>query len=193
MVRVTPTLLPISVLIVLLPVAACSRTPEPPPEPQYRLTATVKDIMDSMVDPVADVIWNSVATIITKDGVEERAPRTDEEWAKVRHAAVTIAEATNLLMMPGRQIAKPGEKSENPGIELEPEEIAKLIRQNPRNWATRVASLHASAVETLSAIDKKDVAGLVDSGEKLDQACERCHLDYWYPNDKRPPVPPSVR
>jgi hypothetical protein len=194
MVRVTPTLLPISVLIVLLPVAACSRrTPEPPPDPQYRLTATVKDIMDSMVDPVADVIWNSVATIITKDGVEERAPRTDEEWAKVRHAAVTIAEATNLLMMPGRQIAKPGEKSENPGIELEPDEVAKLIRQNPANWATRVASLHASAVETLSAIDKKDVAGLVDSGEKLDQACERCHLDYWYPNDKRPPAPPSVR
>ena len=32
--------------------------------------------MDSMVDPVADVIWNSVATIITKEGVEERAPRT---------------------------------------------------------------------------------------------------------------------
>jgi hypothetical protein len=180
-------------MVVILPIAACSGTPEPPPEPQYRLTATVKDIMDSMVDPVADVIWNSVATIITKEGVEERAPRTDEEWARVRHAAVTIAEATNLLLMPGREIARPGEKSENPGIELEPEEIAKLIRQNPDNWVRRVAALHASSVETLSAIDKKDVAGLVDAGEKLDQACERCHLDHWYPNDKRPAAPPSVR
>ena len=181
-------------VVVTLTFTACSgRAPDPPPEPQYRLTATVKDIMDSMVDPVADVIWNSVATIITKEGVEERAPRTDEEWAKVRHAAVTIAEATNLLLMPGREIAKPGDKSQNPGIELEPHEIARLIRQNPDNWARRVASLHASAVQTISVIDKKDVAGLVDAGEKLDQVCERCHLDYWYPNDKRPAAPPGVR
>jgi hypothetical protein len=149
--------------------------------------------MESMVDPVADVIWQSVATIVTKDGIEERAPRTDEEWAKVRHAAVTLAEVTNLLMMPGRQVAKPGERSQNPGIELHPEEIAKLIEKNPENWAKRVAALHDSAVETIRAIEKKDVQGLLDAGEKLDQACERCHLDHWYPNDRRPAAPPSVR
>ena len=59
-----------------------------PPQPQYRVTATVKDIMDSMVDPIADVIWNSTATIVTYAGIEERQPRTDEDWAKVRQAAI---------------------------------------------------------------------------------------------------------
>jgi hypothetical protein len=149
--------------------------------------------MVSMVDPVADVIWNSVATIVTREGVEELAPRTDEEWARVRHAAVTLAEVTNLLMIPGRQVAKPGEKSEYPGIELEPEQIAKLIRQNPGNWAKRAAALHASAIGAIRVIDTRDVAGLFDAGEKLEQACEQCHLDYWYPNDKRPAAPPGVR
>jgi hypothetical protein len=163
------------------------------PEPQYKLTGTIKDIMDSMVDPVADVIWNSVATIVTKEGVEERAPRTDEEWARVRRAAVTLAEVTDLLLMPGREVAKPGDKSQNPGIELHPEEIAKLIREKPDNWAKRVAALHDSAVETIKVIDSRDVQGLIDAGEKLDQACERCHLEHWYPNDKRPAAPPSVR
>src|SRR5438445_8444377 len=44
----------------LLVAAACSRSA---PQPEYRTTATVKDIMDSMVDPNADFLWDSVATI----------------------------------------------------------------------------------------------------------------------------------
>jgi len=188
-----PRFLHIFGVLSLLGLTACGSPKEAPQQPQYTLTATVKDIMDSMVDPVADVIWNSVATIVSKEGVEERAPRTDEEWANVRHAAVTLAEATNLLLMPDRQVARPGEKSENPGIELEPEEIAKLIRQHPDRWAKRAAALRESAVQAIKVIDNRDVAGLIDAGEKLDQACEQCHLDHWYPNDKRPAAPPSVR
>src|SRR6476620_6433699 len=70
-------------------------------QPDYRLNATVKDIMQSMVDPSADVVWNSVATIVTQQGTDERRPKTDEEWNTVRHHAMIVAEATNLLTMPG--------------------------------------------------------------------------------------------
>src|SRR5262245_43650331 len=95
-------------------IVACSRAkPEPPP---FRPTATIKDIMDSMVDPSADVLWESVATIVSAAGTEERQPRTDEEWANVHRRAVELVEATNLLLIEGRHVAKPGEKSENPGI-----------------------------------------------------------------------------
>src|SRR5229473_3668246 len=122
-------------VVPLLSATGCkARQSEPAQQPEYRVTATVKDIMDSMVDPIADVIWNSVATIVSYAGVEERQPRTDEDWAKVRHAAITLAEATNLLIMPGRPIARPGEKSENPGVELQPEEIAKVVREHPDVW-----------------------------------------------------------
>ena len=60
----------------LLLAAACQTRQ---PQPEYRTTATIKDIMDSMVDPNADFLWESVATIVTTAGTEERAPRTDEE------------------------------------------------------------------------------------------------------------------
>src|SRR5580765_5795616 len=93
------------------------------PAPDYRLTATIKDIMDSVVDPSSDYLWDSVATIVTKKGTEERRPRTDEDWKQVRRRAIAMIEGTNLLIMDGRLVAKPGEKSENPGIELGPEEI----------------------------------------------------------------------
>jgi hypothetical protein len=93
-------------------------------------TATVQDIMLSMVDPKADAIWNSVATVVTLEGTEEKRPSTEEEWVALRHDAITLVEATNLLLM-SRPVAKPGVKSENPGIELEPEQIQERIAQDP--------------------------------------------------------------
>src|SRR5712671_4812765 len=125
-------------------------------EPDYQPTATVKDIMDSMVDPVADVLWNSVATVISATGTEEKAPHTDEEWAAVRRSAITLMEATNLLRMQGRKVAKHGEKSENPKIELEPEEIQALIDQDRAAWNRLARGLHDAGDEALKAIESKD-------------------------------------
>ena len=71
-----------------------------------------------------------VATIITAAGTEERAPRTEQDWITLRRRTIPLIEATNLLQMPGRRVAKPGEKSENPGIELGPEEIEAVINQD---------------------------------------------------------------
>lgn len=160
-----------------------------PSEPDYEVTATVKDLMDSMVDPIADVLWNAVAVIVTPSGTEERAPKTDEDWAAVRRGAITLVESTNLLRMPGRRIARPGEKSENPKIELEPEEMQALVDKDRQAWNRLAHGLHEAAAEALRAIDAKNVRGLMEAGGKIDQACESCHLKYWYPNQYIPPVP----
>src|SRR5262245_41109493 len=134
-------------LVLLLAAAGAASCGGPREQPSaYRPTATVKDIMLSIVDPQADVIFNSVATIVTVDGTEERQPRTDEEWAAVRRGAISLIEATNLLRVPGRQVARPGEKSENPGIELEPASIQKLIADDQATWMRLVDGLHDAAV-----------------------------------------------
>jgi len=33
-------------------------------------------------------------------------------------------------------------------------------------------------------VKRRDVKELWDAGENLDQACENCHLEYWYPGEK---------
>ena len=170
----------------LLVAAACS-TPAAPPsaktESPFLVTATFKDVMDSMVDPSADYLWESVATIVTKAGTEERRPRTEDDWKKVRRAAVTLIEATNLLIMDGRKVAKPGEKSENPGIELSPEAIRRVMDDDPATLVKLAHALHDAGVEALAAIDAKNADKLSDAGETIDNACENCHLKYWYPPD----------
>ena len=170
----------------LLVAAACS-APAPAPaakkEPPFRKTATIKDIMDSMVDPSADFLWESVATIVTKKGTEERRPRTDDEWKAVRRAAITLMEATNLLIMDGRAVAKPGEKSENPGIELSPEAIRRVMDDDPDTLIKLAGALHDAGMKAMAAIDAKNADALSDAGEVIDNACETCHLKYWYPPD----------
>ena len=163
---------------------ACS-APAPEPDVDFRLTATIKDIMDSVVDPSADEIWGSVAFTVEATGVQDKFPRTDEEWKAVRRSAIRLLEGTNLLLMPGRHVAKPHEKSENPGIELEPEQIETLINNDRQTFQSLAHGLHDSALVALKAIDAKDKDALLDSGDGIDQACENCHLKYWYPNEAK--------
>jgi len=172
--------------VIVLAAACSSPQPAAPPAAQdgrYRITATIKDIMDSMTDPSADYIWESVATIVTKAGTEERRPRTDEDWKKVRQAAMRLIESMNLLVMDGRKVAKPGEKSENPGIELSPEAIERVMAEDRASLITLAHGLHDAVGKALAAIDAKNADALSDAGEIIDQACEKCHLKYWYPPD----------
>jgi hypothetical protein len=167
---------------VLFLASACTRKA---PEPLLQSPATIKDIMDSMVDPSADVIFDSVAQIADEHGIREKAPHTDEEWKEVRRRAVQLLEAPNLLVMPGRKAAMPGDRSQNPKIELQPEEIQKLIDSDHAAFSGRALVLQDAATAALKAIDAKNAKGLFDAAGELDKACENCHLHYWYPNDER--------
>jgi len=176
------------VSVLLLFGSACTAPPPPPPatsHEDYKPTATIKDIMDSMVDPGADAIWESVATTVDAKGIHDKFPQNDEEWKEVRRRAITLMEATNLLMMPGRHVAKPGEKSENPGIELAPEDVEAAINLDRKSFNALAGKLHETALVSLQAIDAKDKEALLDSGNAIDAACENCHLKYWYPNEAK--------
>ena len=174
--------------------ASCqSKQPEPAApaaaQPQYTTTATIKDIMLHIVDPAGDLVWDAVTTVIDKQGLHESAPKTDEEWFKVRSGVITLIEASNLLMVPGRAMAKPGEKSEAPGVELEPAEMEVLVKKDPEGWNSRAKDLHNISLKVLAIVEKKDAQALFDIGEDLDKACENCHRQYWYPNEKIPDFP----
>jgi len=166
--------------------AQCSKTPAAPPASDYELIGTVHDIMEGIVDPSSDVLFDAVATDITAAGVNEKRPQTDEEWAKVESNALMLAEAANLLKMPGRKAASPGDKTKSEGPdapELTPEEIQAKIDGDRAKWVKYATNLQEQARKTLEASRKKDADAVFALGEDIDMACEDCHLEYWYPND----------
>ncbi len=40
-------------------------------------------------------------------------------------------------------------------------------------------------MEALRAIDARKLDGISDAGGTIDAACEGCHLQFWYPNEKK--------
>jgi hypothetical protein len=163
---------------------------------QVQLIGTIKDIMLGIVDPSSDLLWDSVATDITAAGVVDKKPETDEEWAMVESAALQLAEAPNLLKMPGRKVARPGEKTQSEGPdapELTAEQISVKINKDRKLFIKYANGLQNTAKKALAAARNKDVDALFDVGEEIDTACENCHLEYWYPNEKKPAAAPSLR
>jgi hypothetical protein len=152
------------------------------PAGNRQLLSSVKEIMESIIDPSADVLWTAVGTVVDNKGFHDALPKTPEQWRAVRNAAVRIIEGGNLLMMPGRPAAPPGTKSEVPGVELEPAQIATLIGKNRRSFDGFALALQQVAAESLRAADSRNGQMLMDAGGRMEEACEGCHQTFWYPN-----------
>jgi hypothetical protein len=124
----------------------------PPPVP-FTPVADTKLLMRSVVDPNADIVWEAVKIISTRDGDQDIRPRTDEEWIAVRNAAVTVAESGNLLMMVPR--AKDGGE-----------------------WMQRAQEMIKAGEEAMRAADSKNAEKLFTVGGDLYDSCSNCHRKY---------------
>lgn len=146
-------------LLALLAVgcAACSAPQAPAPSqapPPYHTVADVKTLMQTVIDPNADVIWGAVGTVETKAGTVEKFPKTDEEWALVRNAAYTVTEAGNLLML--------GDRPKEPR-----EQWMKLSRE-----------LIEVGQRTVKAAEARDKDAIFSIGGEVYDACSNCHQKY---------------
>ena len=133
-------------------VAACSSSkPAPAPAqtaapPQAALwgdlkpTVSVKELMKYMIDPVADNIFNAVGSTVTKRGVVDVEPKTEEDWDKIRTGAVSLAEGADLLRI-RRPFTPPGDENNSTGpdaVELSPAQITAKVERDPVEWNARI-------------------------------------------------------
>ncbi len=147
---------------------------------------SVKELMRDMLDPASDFIFDSVSTVTSKKGVVETFPRNDKDWEKVRFGAVTLAEGVYLLKIP-RPFAPPGDNNNSDGpepLEASPAEIQAKLERDPVLWNAKIEALRNVGLEVLEIVKKKDVDALWGAADDLDEACETCHLEYWYPGQK---------
>ena len=145
--------------------------------------ATIRDLMHSVVDPNATVLFDSVQTVVDRRGTTEIAPRTDEEWRQVRARAEVLLAIPDQLTAPVRRPTRPRDRAATPEVELETAELHALLETKHADFALRASKLRDALSIVLRAIDAKDPAALLDSFNGLDHACEGCHVRYWYPND----------
>jgi len=191
----TLVLFPAFVFIVL--VSACSKS-TPPPTPAATAASTetpmvpvgtVKEVMKGIVDPTSKAIWDSVGTESGPKGLVEKAPKTDEDWATIEHSALSLAEAANLLKIPGRHMSLPEQanaKTAPDAPELTPAQIEEKVNKDRGAWDAKADGLRTTATKAIAAAKAHDKDGILNIGEEIDNACESCHKVYWYPDDAAP-------
>jgi hypothetical protein len=110
-------------------------------------------LMESFIEPSADVIWLSVGTIVSAAGEEHIRPKTEEEWTKVRNAAVAVSEAGNLLMMEPRA-------------------------RDADEWMRLSKAMVETGAEAIKAADAKDPDAMFEAGAQIYSVCSNCHAKY---------------
>ena len=147
---------------------------------------SVKELMRDMIDPASDFVFDAIGTVVTKKGRVEIQPKSDEDWERIRIGAVTLAEGAYLLKVP-RPFTPPGDENNSTGPEpeeLSPAQIKAKLEHDPVLWNAKIEALRNVGLEVLDIVKRKDVNELWDACDNLDQACENCHLEYWYPGEK---------
>jgi len=138
----------VAVMAAVAAASACGAAPPP-----FRPVADTKLLMQSVVDPSADAIWDSVKTIITAQGTEEIRPHTDAEWTAIRNSAIVLAESGNLMMMVPRA-------------------------KDSGEWMARAEELVAASEAAMRAAEAKNADRLFTIGGDIYDACSHCHQKY---------------
>jgi hypothetical protein len=148
----------------------------------YRPVASVKDIMEAVLEPSTEVIFDAVS--VRPDGSVEKGPADDAAWATVRMSALVMSEGGNLLMMAGRRMSTGPALTRSPRpatrVELMPQ-LATRVSTTRGTWIKRVEALIDAGSVTLDAVAAKDANALIRADDAIDAACEACHHAYWYP------------
>jgi hypothetical protein len=113
----------------------------------------VDHVMRTMVDPAANLVWASVVTTVTVDGIREKIPKTDEEWTALRNAAADLAESGNLLSKENRESVN-------------------------SDWGRQSQSMIAAAAATLKAVEARSPDQILAAGEQIYNTCVGCHGGY---------------
>ena len=132
-------------------VASCKSGPEPVP---FQPVADTSLLMEAIVDPLTDVIWDAVGTQVTADGTIEIRPETEEEWIAVRNSALMLTESGNLLMMAPRAV-------------------------DDDEWMKAATALVDTGMLAVKAAETKDPEQLFEAGRILYAVCRNCHQKYW--------------
>lgn len=119
----------------------------------FRTDVSMADLMAHVIDYNAFGVWHRQGWIIG-DTVQELFPTDDEGWHAAESAAFSIAEASNLLLLPGRPL------------------------DDDRAWVDATHMLYEASMKAQAAALARDKVAFFYAGSDMYQACVACHNRY---------------
>lgn len=131
----------------------------------FRPTLNMQELMAHVIDYNAFEVWHRQGWIIG-DTVVELFPTDDDGWIAAENAARTVAEASNLLLLPGRPL------------------------DDDRAWVDFAHQLNEAATKAGDMAEKKDKDAFFNAGTDMYRACRGCHQRYIANVDGPPAMDP---
>jgi hypothetical protein len=140
----------------------------------FKTANPLKEVMGHAIDFNAFGVWHRQGWIIDAEGVHELFPTTEEEWTNAESAAISLAELSNVLLLPNRP------------------------KDDKRAWVDNAHALYDAAMKAQAAAAKKDKQAFFDAGGDIYNACTQCHNRYVIgdepgPIGHLPPLPPNLQ
>jgi cytochrome c556 len=147
------------------------------------------ELMKAIVAPETQIVWDVGNNAQDADGNPDASKLKAGDWSKliaasnkVKQAAQALAQADHILA------ASPGVKLDgegNPGT-YGVKQVQTAIDKNPAAFKAFAQALVVNMDQVLAAAQAKNAQKLFDSSGGLDQVCENCHVQFWYPEEKTP-------
>jgi cytochrome c556 len=145
-------------------------------------TLYVRPSMQGPVNDATNALWDIGNNAMDDEGGIDPAQMDEAKWAKLVDAAGQLeAEAQTMASAQTIRAALPGE-----GAVVQPgayamKDVQRYIDADPQAFRLLAKALGDHAAKISAAAKARDArnAGLLVGG--LDQVCESCHAEYWYP------------
>lgn len=150
---------------------------------------TLHEIMKDEVDKRGDFLWDLTNPHVGADAGLDASTMSDDDWKKLAAAAVDLQQAALHLaaLKEPITIVKPGAKiadQDVPGGDTV-ESVKANVDKDPeglRNYANSLAQDMADLATAANKHDAKTAGPIIN---QLDGVCESCHLEFWYPSQKK--------
>ena len=142
---------------------------------RYRTHGNLNQVMRGILFPNSNVVFaaqNEEFASLKQD--KDPSLATDplrgvyNSWTAVEDSGYALAEAANLLMIPGRVCSN-----------------GKPAPVGNADWAKFVADLRQAGMETVKVAKAKNQDAIVDVADKMTSACSACHDVYREKTDKQ--------
>lgn len=144
-------------------------------------------LMKDVVAVQTQVIWDVGNRAQDDQGNPDASKLAAGDWIKIVDAGSKVRQVSQTLAKMDHVVAAaPGatlEGAGNPGA-LDAKQVQAAIDANAATFRSMSQALVVSMDQIVAAAKAKDAAKLFDVSGSLDQVCENCHMQFWYPEQK---------
>ena len=119
----------------------------------YNTSLPMAELMTMVLEPAADSLWDNAGWIESAAGYEELYPTTDEGWDFMVAQSALVAEAGNLLALPGRAVDNDA-------------------------WLIYSEGMIDAGMMAMDAAKRRHEEDFFQAGAQLYSVCRACHQTY---------------